>query len=187
MNKLDIKPLKLNGTFAIETNLFEDERGVFARLFCQKEMSEILADRHIVNVNFSKNFRAGAVRGLHYQMKPFAEMKMPRCIKGRVLDIFVDIRKESSTFLHWDAIELSAENMKMLVIPEGFAHGFQSLEDNSEIVYLSTQYFSEEYERALNINDPKLNITLPIEITDISNRDLIHPFIATTKFKGIQI
>jgi dTDP-4-dehydrorhamnose 3,5-epimerase len=187
MGKLIISPLKLNGTYVIETNPFEDSRGMFARFFCQKEMAELLEGKQIVNANFSKNYKKGAVRGLHYQKSIHAEMKMPRCIKGRILDIFVDVRKDSPTFLQWDSIELSAENMKMVVIPEGFAHGFQSLEDNSEIMYLSTQFFSSENEGALNIKDPRIDIKLPLAITDISERDKDHPFIDNINFEGIII
>lgn len=187
MKKLIIKPLRLSGTYIIETIPFEDERGMFARFFCQKEMKELMLQKQIVNANFSRNNKRGAVRGLHYQLSPYAEMKMPRCIKGRVLDIFIDVRRNSSTFLQWDSVELSAENMKMLVIPEGFAHGFQSLEDNSEIIYLTTQFFSRENERALNIKDPRLDIKLPLKISDISERDRSHPFIEDINFEGIII
>lgn len=187
MGKLIISPLRLEGTYVIETNPFKDSRGIFARFFCQKEMEELLSGRQIVNANFSKNFRKGAVRGLHYQILPYAEMKMPRCIKGSVLDIFVDVRRNSPTFLQWDSVELSAENMKMVVIPEGFAHGFQSLEDNSEIMYLTTQFFSGENENALNIKDPRLDIKLPLSIMDLSIRDNNHPLIDDIKFEGILI
>ena len=187
MKKLKISPLRLEGTYIVETIPFEDSRGMFARFFCQKEMEELLLGKQIVNANFSKNNQKGAIRGLHFQKEAYAEMKMPRCIKGRILDIFVDVRRNSPTFLQWDSVELSAENMKMVVIPEGFAHGFQSLEDNSEIMYLSTQFFSSENEGALNIRDPKLNIKLPLPITDISNRDKNHPLIDDVKFEGIII
>ena len=127
------------------------------------------------------------MRGLHYQNPPFAEMKMPRCISGKVLDIFVDIRENSKTFLKWESIVLSEENQKMLIIPEGFAHGIQSLEDNSQILYLSTEHFYSEYEDALNIKDPYLNIKLPIPISDISEKDDKHDFLDLSKFKGIKI
>ena len=129
----------------------------------------------------------GSVRGLHYQKPPFAEMKMVRCIKGKVLDVFVDIRKDSPAFLQWDSVELSGENMKMVVIPEGFAHGFQTLEEDSEIIYLTSQYFSGEYEDALNFNDPKLGIKLPLGMTDMSEKDKNHPFIEEIDFNGIII
>lgn len=185
MSKLTITPLRLKGTYLIETNPFKDTRGVFARFFCKTEMEQLLDGKQIVNINFSKNCRKGAVRGLHYQLPPFAELKMPRCIKGKVLDVFVDVRKNSPTFLQWDTVELSEENMKMVVVPEGFAHGFQSLQDNSEIVYLTTQHFSSEYERGLNINDPSLNIKLPLTITDLSDRDSKHPFLTDIAFEGV--
>ena len=112
---------------------------------------------------------------------------MPRCIRGKILDIFVDIRENSKTFLNWDSIVLSEENQKMLLIPEGFAHGFQSLEDNSQILYFSTQYFFNEHEDAINIKDPLLNVELPLPIADISEKDDLHHFIDLTKFKGIKV
>ena len=114
-------------------------------------------------------------------------MKMPRCIRGKVLDVFVDIRKNSNTFLKWDSVVLSEENQKMLIIPEGFAHGIQSLEDNSQILYLSTEHFDSKYEDALNIKDPHFNITLPMPISDISEKDDKHDFLDLSKFKGIEI
>lgn len=175
--KLKIKPLKLKGTFLIESNSFKDHRGVFARFFCQNEMKEVVGERQIMNVNFSKTIREGSFRGLHYQKPPFAEMKMVRCIRGNVKDFFVDIRADSETFLKWDSVELSADEMNMVVIPEGFAHGFQALEDNSEIIYLTSQFYSAEHEGALNVNDPELAIELPLKISDISDKDKNHPFV----------
>ena len=185
MKKLNIKKLKLEGTYVVETNPFMDSRGVFSRYFCKRELKSILKNREILNINFSKNYKKGAVRGLHYQRPPYAEMKMPRCISGKVLDIFVDIRKNSKTFLKSDSIILSEENQKMLIIPEGFAHGFQSLEDNSQIIYLSTEYFYHEYEHALNIKDPNLKIKLPLIISEISEKDDQHKFLDLSKFEGI--
>jgi dTDP-4-dehydrorhamnose 3,5-epimerase len=187
LNKLKITPLKIEGTFVVETNSFKDSRGVFSRYFCQEELKTILKGKNIVNVNYSKNHRKGAVRGLHYQKEPYGEIKMPRCIKGKIIDVFVDVRKESKTFLQWDSVELSAENQKMLIIPEGFAHGFQSLEDNSEILYLSTEYFNGNHEYAINIKDPLIGVDLPLLITDISERDTNHSFLDLSTFEGVQI
>ena len=187
MNKLKITPLKLEGTYMIEPNSFKDSRGIFSRYFCKNELSEIIGNKEIVNVNFSKYYRKGAIRGLHYQKPPYGEVKMPRCVKGKILDIFVDLRQNSKTFLKWDSIELSAENQKMVIIPEGFAHGFQSLEDNSEIIYLSTQYFYSDHEFAFNIKDPVLDIKLPLPISDISERDENHNFIDLSTFLGVKI
>lgn len=187
MAKLKITPLKLDGTFSVESNSFKDDRGVFSRYFCKKELNSILDGKEIVNVNFSRNYKKGAIRGLHYQEMPYGEIKLPRCIKGKILDIFVDLRKNSKTFLQWDSVELSEVNQKMLLIPQGFAHGFQSLEDNSEILYLSTEYFFPDHEHAINIKDPLLQINLPLEITDISERDRSHNFIDLEKFQGLNI
>tara|TARA_A100001011_G_C13927361_1_gene681711 strand:+ start:45 stop:608 length:564 start_codon:yes stop_codon:yes gene_type:complete len=187
MNKFKISKLKLEGTYIIETNSFTDKRGVFSRFFCKNELRDIVQDKEILNINYSKNYKKGSVRGLHFQKPPFAEIKMPRCIRGKILDIFVDIRENSKTFLNWDSIVLSEENQKMLLIPEGFAHGFQSLEDNSQILYLSTQYFFNEHEDAINIKDPLLNVELPLPIADISEKDDLHHFIDLTKFKGIKV
>ena len=160
---------------------------MFSRFFCKNELKNIIGKKEILNINYSKNYKKGAIRGLHYQKPPFSEMKMPRCIRGKILDIFVDLRENSNTFLEWESIELSEENQKMLILPEGFAHGFQSLEDNSQILYLTTQYFYNEHERALNIKDPYLNIVLPLPISEISVKDTLHEFIDLKKFKGIKI
>ncbi len=187
MSKLKVTKLKLEGTYIIESNPFSDNRGVFSRYFCKNELKDIMQNREILNINYSKNYKKGAIRGLHYQKPPFAETKMPRCIRGKILDIFVDVRENSKTFLQWDSVILSEENQKMLFLPEGFAHGIQSLEDNSQILYLSTQYFYSEHEEALNIKDPQLNVNLPIPITDISEKDSNHGFIDLTKFKGVKI
>lgn len=185
MKKIKITKLSLESTYVVEPYPFVDTRGVFSRYFCKKELKKIIQEREIVNINYSKNYKKGAVRGLHYQIPPYAEMKMPRCINGKVLDIFVDIRKNSKTFLKSDSIILSEENQKMLIIPEGFAHGIQSLEDNSQILYLSTEYFYDEYEYALNIKDPLLNIKLPITISNISEKDNQHKFLDLSKFEGV--
>ena len=185
MKKLKITKLRLEGTYVVEPNPFVDTRGVFSRYFCKRELKKIINDREIVNINYSKNYKKGAVRGLHYQIPPYSEMKMPRCISGKVLDIFVDIRKNSKTFLKSDSVILSEENQKMLIIPEGFAHGIQSLEDNSQILYLSTEYFYGEYELALNIKDPNLKIKLPLTISEISEKDNQHKFLDLSKFEGV--
>jgi len=187
MNKLKITPLKLEGTYIVESNSFKDSRGVFSRYFCRKELEKILNGKDIVNVNFSKNYRKGAIRGLHYQEMPFAEIKLLRCIKGSILDVFVDLRQGSKTFLQWDSVEISAENQKMVVIPEGFAHGFQSLEDDSEIIYLSTEHFLPNHEHALNIKDPLIGIELPLPISDISERDMNHNLIDLSTFLAVKI
>lgn len=186
MGKLQIIQTPFEGLFIIETSAFIDHRGAFARWFCEEELSEILGNRHIKNVNFSRTVKKGSIRGMHFQRPPKSEMKMIRCVRGRILDVVVDIRDGSPTFLKHFAVELSAGNMKMIVVPEGFAHGFQSLEDNSEIMYLVTEFYSPECEGGLRCTDPKLNITWPLDIADISDKDANHKLIDGT-FKGLDI
>lgn len=186
MGKLTINKTPIEGLYVVDTSAFIDNRGAFARWFCEAELAEILGNRHIKNVNFSRTVKKGSVRGMHFQRPPHAEMKLIRCISGKILDVVVDIRAGSPTFLQHYAIELSAENMKMFVIPEGFAHGFQSLEDNSEIMYLVTEFYSPESEGGLRYNDPKLGIELPLEIADISEKDSRHGLI-DSDFKGLDV
>jgi len=183
---MKIEKLKLSGAAVVDAEPFVDHRGVFARFFCEKELSEIIEDRHFVNVNFSKTLKKGAIRGLHFQYPPNAEMKLVRCIRGAVYDVIVDIRENSQTFLKWYGVKLSTENMKMLCVPEGFAHGFQVLEENSEMLYLHSEFYSKEHEGALNYSDPLLAIKWPIEPTDVSERDKTHKMIGDD-FRGVRL
>jgi len=177
MGKLTITETPLKGLYIIETNAFIDHRGAFARWFCEEELAEILGKRHIKNVNFSRTVKKGSIRGMHFQKPPHAEMKLVRCIRGSILDVVVDIRAGSPTFLQHYSVELSAENMMMFAIPEGFAHGFQSLEDDSEIMYLVTEFYSPESEAGLRFSDPALKIEWPLPVTDISAKDAAHPLV----------
>lgn len=183
---MEIKTLDLEGAAVIETEPFVDHRGIFARFFCEDELSGIIGNRHFVNVNFSRTLKKGAIRGLHFQYPPKAEMKLIRCIRGAVFDVIVDIRKDSPTFLKWHGEVLSAENMKMLCVPEGFAHGFQVLEESSEMLYLHSEFYSKEHEGALHYADPTLAIDWPIEPEDISERDMGHKMI-DDNFRGIEV
>ena len=161
-----------------------DERGEFTRIFCANELSELIGDRKIVQINHSRTTAVGTIRGLHFQVPPDAEMKLVRCLKGRVWDVAVDLRKGSSTFLQWHAQELSQLNYHLMVIPEGFAHGFQVLEPNSELLYLHTSAYSPNSEAGLKFDDVMLGITWPLTRTDISLRDRNHLNI-DSNFKGI--
>ena len=176
----------IDGVFVAETNPFIDERGSFARLFCDNDLKEVLYNRQIVQINHSKTKTIGAIRGLHYQKPPYAEMKLIRCLKGRVFDVAVDLRYNSKKFLQYYAIELTPENGKMIIIPEGFAHGFQVLEENSELLYLHTAFYNKDYEAGLRYNDPKINIKWQLEPKDVSTRDCSHPLL-NDDFKGITI
>jgi len=181
---MEIKMLDLEDAAVIETDPFIDHRGIFARFFCESELFEIIGDRHIVNVNFSKTLKKGTIRGLHFQYLQTAEMKLVRCIHGAVFDVIVDIRKDSPTFLMWHSEVLSAENMKMLCVPEGFAHGYQVLEEFSEMLYLHSAFYSNEHEGTLNYADPTLAINWPIKFGNISERDRDSKMI-DSKFRGI--
>ncbi len=172
MGKLILTPTLLEGAFTVKTNPFEDERGSFNRLFCSEELQEILHGKEIRAINFSHTREIGTIRGLHFQKKPFAEIKMVRCLRGKVFDVMVDIRQESPTFGLWHGELLTPESHTMMFIPEGFAHGFQVLEQDSELLYLHTAVYSKECESGIRFDDPTLEISWPLEPVNISERDL---------------
>ncbi len=174
------------GVCVAETNYFQDNRGAFARLFCDNELAGAVGDRKIRQINQSRTAARGAVRGMHYQTAPHAEMKLVRCIRGRVWDVAVDLRAGSPTFLQYHAQELSAANALMLVIPEGCAHGFQVLEPDSELLYLHTASYAPSAEGGVRFDDPALNIPWPLPVTDLSERDKKHPLL-NKNFQGIDI
>jgi dTDP-4-dehydrorhamnose 3,5-epimerase len=176
----------LKGSFEIDIQLFKDDRGWFARTWCKKEFQQIGHEKEWVQLNHSFTAKKGALRGLHFQYPPYGEIKMVRCIAGAVFDVIVDIRNGSSTFLNWFGLELSAANKKMLYIPEGFAHGFQTLTDNVELIYHHSSYYVPGYEGGLRYDDKKLNIQWPLPVTEISERDKQYPDI-TEDFGGINL
>lgn len=164
-------PTKIPDLWVAETEVWRDARGGFARWFCARDLKDAFGDRRIVQINHSSTIRKGTVRGLHFQYPPHAEMKLVRCIRGRVWDVAVDLRRGSPTFLQWHAEELSPDNARMLVIPEGFAHGFQALEDGSEMLYLHTAFYAPDHEGGVRYDDPMLNIRWPLPVVEISARD----------------
>ena len=168
---MNIEATAIADLMLVETSAHADARGAFSRLFCQQELSALIGPRRIVQINHSRTAAVGSVRGLHYQNPPAAEMKMVRCLKGRVWDVAVDLRRDSATFLRWHAAELSQDNMRMMVIPEGCAHGFQVLEANSELLYLHTAAYTPEAEGGVRYDDPVLGVPWPLAVTDISRRD----------------
>jgi len=161
----------LKNLYIIEPELLKDERGLFYRVFCRNELKEIEHVKEIVQINQSLTKKKGSIRGMHFQYPPKAEIKIVKCLYGSVFDVAIDLRKNSSTLLQWHGEVLSAENKKMIYIPEGFAHGFQTLENNSELLYLHTEFYSPKYEGGIRYNDPRINIKWPLEISYISNRD----------------
>lgn len=181
---MNISQTPIAGVVVIDSPGLEDERGAFARLFCERELAEVLGQRHIVQINQSRTVQQGAVRGMHFQRAPHAEMKLVRCQRGRVWDVAVDLRAGSPTFLQWHGVELTPDNGRMMIIPEGCAHGFQALEDHSELLYLHTAAYRPESEAGVNGRDPALGIAWPLPITQVSARDKGHPLIDSA-FMGL--
>lgn len=174
----------LKDAYIIEPEPFADRRGKFSRIFCQNELKQIGLEKQIVQINHSLTVQKGAIRGMHYQKPHKAEIKMVKCISGAVFDVIADLRKGSETFLKWHGEVLSAENMKMMFVPEGFAHGFQTIEENSELLYFHTEFYSPEHEGGIRYNDPATHISWHLEITDVSERDQNH-LLLSQNFKGI--
>jgi len=175
---------KLTGLYLIELEPFQDERGEFYRVLCKNELKEIGHKKEIVQINFSKTIRKGVIRGMHFQYPPRSEIKIVKCLKGSIFDIAIDLRKKSPTFLQWHGELLSSKNLKMMYIPEGFAHGFQALEDNVEVIYFVSEFYSPEFEGGVKFNDPKINIKWPLKITLISKKDKNLKLLDST-FEGI--
>lgn len=176
----------LPDVMVIETNTVSDHRGAFTRLYCERELAAVIGARRIVQINHSRTAATGAVRGMHYQRAPHAEMKLVRCLKGRIWDVAVDLRAGSPAFLQWHAEELSPVNSRMMVIPEGCAHGFQVLEADSELLYLHTAFYAPEAEGGVSCNEPRLGISWPLPVFDLSHRDSSHPPLAAD-FSGIVV
>lgn len=172
------------GVAVIESRPFRDDRGAFARLFCDNALHPVHAARPIVQINHSLTRQAGALRGLHYQEPPHAEGKWVRCLAGRVWDVAVDLRAGSPTFLQHFGVELSREAMNAIFIPEGCAHGFQTLEPDCELLYLHTAHYEPRAEAGLRWDDPRLAIDWPLPVAEISARDRAHPLLRPD-FEGI--
>lgn len=181
---MNLTESSIPGVWIIESTAFQDNRGAFSRLFCSQEMRSILGPRVIVQINHSITHNVGAVRGFHYQNPPHAEMKIVRCLQGRVFDVAVDLRQDSSTFLKWTAAELTPENHIAFVIPEGCAHGFQVLEQDSQLLYLHTAFYTSSAEGGVRFDDPRIGVNWPLEPIDLSARDLSHSYLKED-FKGI--
>lgn len=177
---------QLKNLYVIEPEPFEDERGLFFRVYCVNELKKIGHFKEIMQINQSLTIKKGSLRGMHFQYPPKTEIKLVKCLKGSVFDVAIDIRNNSSSFLQWHGEIISSENKKMMYIPEGFAHGFQTLEENCEIIYFVTEFYSSEKEGIVRYNDPKVNIEWPLEVSDISKKDSEQPLL-DDKFKGILV
>lgn len=166
---------KLKGAYIIDVKRMEDERGFFGRSYCQKEFEEAGLNTNAVQTNVSSNKKKGTLRGLHMQLPPYGETKLVRCTRGALYDVIVDLRKGSSTFMQWVGVELTMDNYRMLYVPEGFAHSFITLEDNTEATYQVTAFYQPEAERGFRWNDPAFKIEWPFTPTIISLKDQAHP------------
>jgi len=162
---------QLKGSYIIEPELIEDERGFFARSWCQNEFKEYGLNPNLVQCNISFNKKKGTLRGMHYQVAPHEEAKLVHFTKGAIYDVIIDLSSDSLTFKQWVAVELTAENHKILYIPEGFAHGFQTLEDNTEVFYQMSEFYHPECARGIRWNDPTFNIKWPIPVFCIADKD----------------
>jgi dTDP-4-dehydrorhamnose 3,5-epimerase len=183
---MKIRPTALPGVVVVESVPCADHRGSFARLYCERDLALVLGKRHVVQINHSRTAAIGAIRGLHFQHSLHAEMKLVRCLQGRVWDVAVDLRRGSPTFLQWHAEELTPDNAQMLVIPEGCAHGFQVLQPDSELLYLHTAFYAPQAEGAVRFDDPRLGIRWPLPVADLSARDSNHPPMDQT-YTGISL
>jgi len=166
---------KLPGTFVIEPEMHEDDRGFFARTFCRREFEARGLNPQVVQCNVSFNKRKGSLRGMHFQASPYSEAKLVRCTAGSIYDVIIDLRASSSAFRNHFGVELSARNRKMLYIPEEFAHGFQTLEDDTEVFYQMSQYYSPEHSRGVRWDDPAFGISWPPGERIIIERDRTYP------------
>jgi dTDP-4-dehydrorhamnose 3,5-epimerase len=165
------KETELEGNFLIDLQPRIDDRGFFARYFCEKEFSEVGLNTRWVQINNSMSCNIGTLRGLHFQRTPHAEVKLVRCLRGSIWDVVVDLRRESKTYGKWFGATLSEKNRTMMYVPKGFAHGFVSLESDSEILYLVSDFYAPEAEGTLIWNDPDVGIQWPIEPKFLSDKD----------------
>ena len=176
----------LKGLYSIIEEPFVDKRGSFSRILCMKEITKVKPDFSIAQISHSITNDRGAIRGMHYQSAPMYEAKVVRCTRGALFDVTVDLREGSDTFLQWHGEVLTPVNNKMFLIPEGFAHGFQVLEEESEILYIMSEFYKQELQRGIRYDDPLISIEWQIKPTVISDRDLSFPFLEKS-FPGLKL
>jgi len=180
-------PLSLNGAFTIDVQPFVDNRGFFTRIFCEKEFEQHNLVQHFVQANHSGTNGKGVIRGMHFQHAPFCEVKLVKCVRGAIHDVIVDVREGSPTFLKWFGAELTADNKRMMYVPAGFAHGFQSLTDYSEITYLVSSFYNKESESGIRYNDEEVGIEWPLPAINLSEKDLAIPLISSSSFTAVRL
>ncbi|KAB8142425.1 dTDP-4-dehydrorhamnose 3,5-epimerase [Chloroflexia bacterium SDU3-3] len=171
-------PTELKDAYVIDLKKFEDKRGFFAHAFSHAEFEQQGLNPNVVDINFSYNRLRGTLRGMHFQRDPYAQVKTVRCVRGAIYDVIIDLRPESPTFKRWVGVELTADNHRALYVPEGFAHGFQTLEDNSDVMYLVSQVYAPSAEGGVRYDDAAFGITWPLPIEMMNDRDLAWPAFA---------
>ncbi len=186
MARLHVTATPLAGLFVVQRQPLADARGSLARVFCQEELAGAGWTRPIAQINHTVTLARGTVRGLHYQRAPHAEMKLVSCLRGEVWDVAVDLRSGSSTYLRWYAERLSADNGRALLIPEGFAHGFQALADAVELLYCHSAPYVAQAEAGLHPQDARLAVAWPLPVAGLSTRDAGHPLI-DAEFEGVRL
>lgn len=190
MSRFEFQPTPMAGLTLVTRQRLDDGRGFLARLFCAEAFRSIGVEKSIQQINHTLTRRRGTVRGMHYQRPPSAEIKLVSCLRGEVFDVAVDLRRNSPTFLRWHGEILSADNQRSFLIPEGFAHGFQALTDDCELIYLHTAAYDPGTEAALRATDPALAIDWPLAVCGLSERDSRHPLLAgdgNQVFEGIEL
>ncbi|PUA45979.1 dTDP-4-dehydrorhamnose 3,5-epimerase [Pseudomonas protegens] len=186
MSEFQVLALPLAGLFEVRHKRFEDQRGHFSRLFCEGSLSAFGQPFHIRQINHSCTRERGSVRGLHYQTAARPEAKLITCLRGEVWDVAVDLRPESLTFLHWHAEHLRGGDGRSLLLPAGFAHGFQTLSEDAELLYLHSADYAPEHEAGLSVLDPRLAINWPLPVNNLSTRDASHPLLDAA-FAGVSL
>jgi dTDP-4-dehydrorhamnose 3,5-epimerase len=166
---------KLKGAYLIEVQKLEDSRGFFGRTFCQKELGKLGLNTNVAQANVSYNKKKGTLRGMHYQKAPYGEAKLVRCTRGVIYDVIIDLRPDSPTRKQWIGVELGQDDYRMLYVPENFAHGFLTLEDNVEVIYQVSQFYTPGSERGIRYDDPTFRIDWPLEVRVISEKDASWP------------
>ncbi len=185
-HNFDFTRTSLKGLYRIDRKPIVDKRGFFSRLFCAEEFKDVGLTQPVAQMNYTLTNKKGTIRGMHFQYAPHTEIKVVSCIQGEIFDVAVDIRKDSPTYLQWHSEILSEENQRSIYIPEGFAHGFQTLTEDCKLLYLHSNFYAPESEGAINAMDPKLAIQWPHQATEISERDKNHPMLDDI-LKGVYI
>ncbi len=165
------KDTELKDAYIIELERLSDERGFFSRTYCEHEFREHGIEHHIVQANVSYNKVKGTLRGMHYQMQSYGEAKLIRCTKGAIYDVIIDIRPDSKSYKNWISVELNEQNHRMLYVPEGFAHGFITLEDSTEVSYQMSEFYKPGVGKGIRWNDPAFAINWPVAVSEISEKD----------------